>query len=194
MKLSNYNSIKILGILLPCFFAVWILSYIAGSDVTEADDNSKIRNIINEYFPNYTLKDMDGLDPVTRDYFKEHYPNSNPSVVHSDFDGNGFLDFAVLLQTLDSNGGKTMFAILLGRGRNQFNLAYNLDMGASLDYVYVIPIEPGKILTQTESIETPRENIRLKYAAVELVYFEKAAIAYYWDDKSKQFSSIQTRD
>ena len=63
----------------------------------------KFIKLIEQHFPRYVLRDIEELSPFARNYFKSHYPNFDPSLVHRDFDGNGFEDVAFLLRESKNN-------------------------------------------------------------------------------------------
>lgn len=49
-------------------------------------------------FPGYHLLTLKERDPDLRAYLLQHFPKSNPSAIHADFDGDGHLDYALLLK------------------------------------------------------------------------------------------------
>lgn len=194
-KIDNNKNSKIYRILL---LVVSIIS-IFGS-VVEAKNTGIIVNqnecveLIKRYFPDYALMEDRELTPLARDYFNKHYPKLTPSLVNADFDGNDFLDFAVLLRKGKGKDRITILAIFLRANQQRFELAYYLSLGVYGGDVYITPVESGKIVRQTESANVPREKVKLKNTAIQLVYFEKSSVVYYWDDKVKKFESIWTSD
>lgn len=148
------------------------------------------KEIIQKYFSNYVLRNYDELSDYAKSYFRNRYSNLNPSLVCRDFDGNGFLDFALLLKSKGDRDGITVFVIFLQFDRNKFEKKYRLNIGIYQGDLFILPKETGELL---ENVEEPRK-IKLKNAAVELVYFEKSSVAYYWSEKTKKFESIWTSD
>jgi hypothetical protein len=152
------------------------------------------KELIHKYFPNFVLIDIDDLEPYARDCFRSYYPSLSPSLVYRDFNGNGYLDFALLLKNSKKKDDKIIFAIFLQINCRQFNLEFNLEIDS--DYVdnYILPIKPGTILTESEALPGPGKKVKLKYAAIKLIYFETSSVVYYWDDKTKKFKEIWTSD
>ena len=50
-------------------------------------------------FPGYHLLTLKECDSDARAFFTQHFPKANPSVVRADFDGDGHLDYALLLKS-----------------------------------------------------------------------------------------------
>ena len=151
----------------------------------------KFIKLIEQHFPRYVLRDIEELSPFARNYFKSHYPNFDPSLVHRDFDGNGFEDVAFLLRESKNKDYINIFVIFLQSSHEKFKMKYCLNIGANPGDLYIIPLESG---SQIESFDEPRKKIKLKNSSVELVYFEKSSVVYYWDGRTKKFKSIWTSD
>ena len=52
-------------------------------------------------FPGFHIVMVEEFDPDTRAFVHSHFPKDSPSVVRGDFDGDGVMDYALLLK--DSN-------------------------------------------------------------------------------------------
>jgi len=194
-QVINYKVTRILYLAL--FILIMVLSFIFTAETKSmklARNEIGYKELIQKYFPNYILLDIDELDPLAKEVFNEHYPNLNPSLVCRDFDGNGFLDFAVLVRTSKIKDGNTVFAIFLQSEPRQFRLEFNLNMEFYRNDVFILPVEAGEILKETDAIEGPERKVKLKNPAVHLIYIGKSAVAYYWDEKAKKFDSIWTSD
>jgi hypothetical protein len=192
-SINNRNT-KIYGILLGIFIVFIAGSIIETKNASSTVSQNESTELIKKYFPDYVLMEIGELTPLARKYFKRHYPNLTPSFVRADFDGDGFLDLALLLRKARGKDRKTILTIFLHSNRNRFELAYYLSFGVYGGDVYIIPVESGKVVSQTESIDVPREKVELRNTAIELVYFEKSSVVYYWDDRMKKFESIWTSD
>lgn len=197
ITLFNYAKLKAFRMFIFIFPFLFIVNAIVMAEDTSVricGNHKEIKELINAHFPDYVLMDIDELDAFAKDVFKKHYPQSNPHLVCRDFDGNGLIDYALLLRNSKKKGKQTIFTIFLQSSHSYFKLAHHLNLEFYRDDVYIIPIEPGRLLSQTPATDAPSKEIRLKNAAVELVYVGKAALAYYWDDKSKSFATICTAD
>ena len=56
-------------------------------------------------FPGYHLLTLQERDPEVKAFVVRHFPKDNPSLVRADFNGDGNLDYAVLLK--DDKSGAT---------------------------------------------------------------------------------------
>ena len=168
--------------------------------IPEAGTNKLVPNeiehvdLIQKYFPDYVLMNIEELENYARMWFSRHYQNLNPFLVKRDFDGNNFTDIALIMRNSKSQKGNTIFAIFLQSDKGQYELEFRLNMDIYRDDVFIIPIEAGEIVKQTLALDTPYKEVELKNPAVELYYFEKSSVVYYWDDKTKKFEEIWTSD
>ena len=195
IKVDNYKNPIILCFLLIAVFILFLFIYTTEAKSTKSvEDKTDYKELIQKYFPGYVLMDIEELDPYAKDRFRSYHPDLNPSLVCGDFDGNGFLDYAFLLRNSKDKKGTTIFTIFMQSKHSQFELEFCLNMGFYRNDVIIQRIEAGKILSQTKSIDEPKEDVKLKNAAVELAYFEKSSVVYYWDDKTKKFEEIWTSD
>ena len=72
-------------------------SYVAdGKTITYRNGIDKLLN----HFPGDHVLTLSERDSDARDFILKHFPRSNPSVVHADFDGDGHPDYAMLLRDL----------------------------------------------------------------------------------------------
>lgn len=156
-------------------------------------DLSNSIEVINKYMPGYKLITIDEYDSYTKKYFELHYPDKNPAIVCADFDGNGFVDLAVLIRD-SSRKNSLVFVILLQFANSKYVLNYKSDIGRDYCDLYITEVKPGEILTPFGSSDPVKNSIILKKYAINLVCFGKTDVVHYWDDKKKQFDSIQTAD
>src|SRR5579872_6844076 len=49
-------------------------------------------------FPGYHLLTMQERDPDVQAFLHHHFPKENPSLVRADFNGDGIIDYAVLVE------------------------------------------------------------------------------------------------
>src|SRR5271156_3285521 len=92
-------------------------------------------------FPGYHLLTLKERDAETRAFILQHFPKANSSVVHADFDGDGQLDYAMLLRNDKSSA--TKLVVLLCVGTAQCRSVYDLDVSTHSDLVYLRPVAAG---------------------------------------------------
>jgi hypothetical protein len=160
-----------------------------------ADGQDSTVNGIVSRFPGYHLLKLAERDAETRAYVLRHFPKGNSSVVHADFDGDGHLDYALLLK--DNKSGSVKVVILLCSEDAECKSVYNLDdPGSDSGELYIRPVPIGSRVAQTEAIDTKNypAPVRLRSTGIELTVFEKASVVYYWDRKRKKIETVQTGD
>ena len=159
---------------------------------TEAPKNDL--DIIMSRCPGYHVLTLQERDSDARTFILTHFPKHNPSVVHADFDGDGHLDYAILLK--DKKSGTTKLVILLCSGDTQCKSVHEVDITSSSGGVYIRPVPIGSRVSQTDAIDTKDypSPVRLSSTGVEVTYFGQAKVVYYWNRKHKKMETIQTED
>ena len=145
-------------------------------------------------FPGYHIFTLDERDPDTRAILVQHFAKKNPSVIEADFDGDGHLDYALLLK--NAKTANTKLVVLLCSSTLPCKSVYDLDLTGSAGEVYLKRIPAGALVSQTEAVDTGENTIpvKLNSAGIRLVYFEKAEVVLYWDTKLGKIQEIQTGD
>jgi len=145
-------------------------------------------------FPRYHLLTLKERDADTRAYILQHFPKANPSVVHADFDGDGHLDYALLLQ--GDKTETTKLVVLLCPEDGHCRSIYELDITGYRGLVYLRRVPPGSVVSQSEAIDSPNppSPVKLKSPGIEVTYFGQAAIVLYWNSKLKKIETVQTED
>ena len=165
--------------LLALFLAITLMS-----TFSYAADYTSISETINHYKDQIvTVKD---LDEDARQFFAESYKGKEPGIIRADFNGDGKEDVAILTK------GALLFFICKKRCEEIKSQNY----GSFAGFQYIIPIQKGELIEEFGGFDTqpPTPSVRLKNAAVHLIFFGKASIAYYWDSKINNFSDITTGD
>jgi hypothetical protein len=154
---------------------------------------SDVDNILSS-FPGYHLLTMSELDTGTRAYFSQHFPKSNPSVVQADFDGDGHLDYALLVRNVKSK--TTKLIVLLCSEDGQCRKVYELDVSMYSDLVYLRLVAIGSVVSQTDAIDSTDHltPVRLKASGIQVSYFEKGKVVLYWNRKLKKIKEVDTQD
>jgi hypothetical protein len=145
-------------------------------------------------FPGFHVLTLKERDSDTRAFILKHFPKVNPSVVHADFDGDGNLDYAVLLKNDKSQTAKLV--VLLCPANTHCRSVYELDVTGYSEIAYLRPVAAGSVVSQTDAIESTTQPSpeKLKSTGIKVTYFEKAAVVLYWDRKAKKIKEVQTED
>lgn len=125
----------------------------------------------------------------------EHDPDtssSDPSIVHADFDGDGHLDYAILLKSDTSGAAK--LAVLLCDASTQCQGVSEEDITGYSEEAYLSPLPVGSRVAEAESAEGENEShpVKLTNSGIQVTYFEKGTVAYYWDKKVKKIVAVGT--
>ena len=158
---------------------------------TEQQQKGSIDNIVGS-FPGYHLPTLKELDYDAKAFFLKHFPKASPSVVHADFDGDGQLDYALLLRNDKSQ--VTKLVVLLCPEDGHCRNVYELDVSAYSGSVYLRPVPRGSRISQTESIDTDTGPVNLKFSGIRVTYFGKGEVVLYWNAKLKKIDGITTED
>jgi hypothetical protein len=158
---------------------------------TGQQQKSGIENIVSS-FPGYHLLTLKELDSDAKAFFLKHFPKANPSVVHADFDGDGQLDYALLLRNDKSQVAKLV--VLLCPEDGHCRNIYELDVSAYSGSAYLRPVARGSKISQTESIDTNTGPVNLKFSGIRVTYFGKGEVVLCWNEKLKKIDQITTED
>lgn len=159
---------------------------------TNAEQRKNDLDEILNGFPGYHLLTLKELDSDAKAFFLQHFPKASPSVVHADFDGDGHLDYALLLKNEKSN--VTKLEVFLCPQDGHCRNVYELDVSADSGAVYLRPVSRGSRVSQTESIETNTAPVNLKFSGIRMTYFGQAEVVLYWNEKLKKIDGITTAD
>jgi hypothetical protein len=145
-------------------------------------------------FPGYNLLTLKERDSETRTYILQHCPKANSSVIHADFDGDGHLDYALLLKS--DKSGATKLVVLLCVAEAQCRSVYESDITGYSDMVYLRPVAAGSRVSETEAVDTANHSsaVKLKTTGIQVTYFEKGQVVLYWNKGLKKIEEIQTAD
>lgn len=179
----------------PCHrFVILIACLFCCTLASSAEDGKAGIDAILLKFPGCHLLTLQERDSDTRTFFLNHFPRANPSVVHADFDGDGHLDYAVLLKN-DKSQWTKLFVLLCSEDANCRSV-YESDVTAYSDLVYLRPVATGSVVSQTEAVESSKHSLpeKLKSTGIQVTYFEKGKVVLYWDKKLKKIEEVQTED
>lgn len=166
----------------------------SGSWAAEAGQTAAARAVESVY-PDYVIVQETELDRGMVDYLRQRDSagrDRSLTTVSADFDGNGLEDHAAIVRSKDhSDGG---FVIVLQTSKGEFRAVKSVMFRSVPDYVVLIRVEAGQEVKQTEAIEAPMKIAVLRHPAIELVYFEKAAVVFYWNPGKAGIADIATSD
>lgn len=151
-----------------------------------------IASILNQ-FPGYHVLRLEDRNPDLKNFLGRHFPKSNGSVVHADFDGDGQQDYALLVR--NDELGKAMLLILLCRADGTCKKVYDLDLSAYSSSIYVRSVLVGSRVSETAAVSTSnRAPVKLGWTGVRLTYYEQAQLVLFWNSKLRKIEELQTRD
>jgi hypothetical protein len=170
------------------FFAAFLAITCAQGQRTETD-----QGILNG-FPGFHLLAVQERDADAKAFILAHFPKHNPSLVHADVDGDGNFDWAVLLKADNSEAAR--FVILLCSADGHCKKALEENITPYAGEVYIRPVATGRRVSQTAAIDTKNNSspVRLRSIGIELSYFGKAKVVYFWNPKHKKIETLQTED
>jgi len=177
---------SVLVILIAVLFCCVLIS-------TSGEERKNNIDKILSSFPGYHLLTLKELDSNTQAFIVQHFPKANPSLVHADFDGDGQLDYGLLLRNDKSQA--TKLVVLLCSEDVHCRSVYELDVSAYSDSVYLRPVTKGSRVSQTEAVDSNHTApVNLKSYGIQVTYFEKGKVVLYWNKKLKKIEEVQTAD
>ena len=171
-----------------------LMTLVRSAATSGADGQGEIDRILNR-FPGYHILKLQERDSETRAFVLRHFPKDNPSLVHADFDGDGHMDYAILLK--DNKSGAIRLAVFLCSGDAECKTVFDEEVSTTNSSgIYIRPMQVGSHVSQTDAIDTKAHSspARLSSAGIEVTYFGQAKVVYYWSKKHKKLESIQTGD
>lgn len=172
-------------------FGALVLWCLAASAADQ--QRNKFVGILN-LFPGYHVLTLADRDTETRSFLHQRFPKDNPSVVHADIDGDGHLDYALLLKNDKSSHAK--FVVLLCSADDSCKKTYESDLTGYSEEVCLRGASSGSRFPRTEAIETPDRIGPLKPSAtgIRVIYVGQAEVVYSWNKKHQKIEAIQTGD
>jgi hypothetical protein len=131
---------------------------------------------------------------VTRAFLDKRFKGFNPSVLHADFNGDGHLDYAMLLKSDNSEAAK-LVVLLSDAHAGHCRSVYELDINTYSETAYLSRLRVGtKVAQAGDADEEQSHPIKLQTSGIELTYFEKGRVVLYWDKKLQKIIEIGTSD
>ena len=166
--------------------------------ITAQPQRSDLEQVLH-LFPDQHVLKLEEFDEDTRAFVRSHFPKDNPSVIGGDFDGNGVLDYALLLKGDKVKGDKSSslkVEVVLCAPDQQCRGVYHLDVSSYAGAVYLRPARIGSHATRTDAVPTAdgTSKGRLTLVGIQVVYFEKRKVLLSWNPKYKRIEEVQTGD
>lgn len=180
----NRLSTSIFAILIVGLF--WFAPISGGQE-----QKSGVESVLNR-FPGYHLLTLEERDPDARAFIQKHFPKANTSLVHADFDGDGQLDYALLLRSDKSEAAKLV--VLLCSEDTHCRNVFELDISGYSGSAYLQRVAKSSRVSQTKSIDTKTAPVNLEFNGIRVTYFGKGEVVLYWDKKLKKIEEVQTED
>jgi hypothetical protein len=142
-------------------------------------------------YPGYHILRLTERDADTRAFLVQHFKTSDASVVHADFNGDGNLDYAMLLKSDTSPAAKLV--VLLCDGQHKCRSVYEQDITGYSNEAYLSPLPIGSRVAVAGSVEGEQPPpVKLTAVGIQVTYFEKGQGALYWDKKLKKIVEVGT--
>jgi hypothetical protein len=182
-------------------FFISMISYAGSANPTETKPNQETvfppKNVVSTIkgiCPSCDIVTLNDLANEARSEFLGMSPHGNPGWVKGDFNGDGFIDYALLLRNKENGKNYLRLIALLSSG-NKFivkNLRNKYE-GHSFWYLGLMPA--GTVAKHTlafaPSGDTPAE-VKLKYPAIE--YFKAGSSMSVFYFKNGEFHMIPVSD
>lgn len=156
-----------------------------------SDENSTAL-IAKSHYPDYAILRLEDLNEDLQAHLRFNYGNAQPGYVKDDFDGDGFMDYALLLL---KNEAKPMekLVVLRGQGNGTFVPTALFEIGGEVASSYMLKncfircIPPGEV----EEWDHTRKVV-IQYPGIEWINWESSSCVYYW--QNGEFHHIWTSD
>jgi hypothetical protein len=162
---------------LPLFlFCLLLLPGTVNGSVKSGRLPEAIRSILNKRFPGWSFSEVSSDVQL---FFKERFPGSLPNLIKGDFDGNGQMDYAVLIEhsNFDKSGADFDHVVeklaFLRRGARYKLYVLEENAPANIE-LYLNLAKKGaesRVFTTQRKFRYPNDSISVSY-------FEKAGGAY----------------
>jgi hypothetical protein len=168
-----------------------LLSAVLSYPIAACGQNKNAEALPHDY-PGFHLLRLAERDTDTKAFLIAHLKGSDASVVHADFDGDGYPDYAMLLKSDTSAAAKLV--VLLCDAQSKCRGVYEGDITGYSEEAYVSRLPVGSRVAEAGSAEGENEShpVKLTNTGIQVTYFEKGIVAYYWDKKLKKIVAVGT--
>jgi hypothetical protein len=144
--------------------------------------------LLGTYYPNHRIVAIKDLNQDVQQYFREEYVDSDPGCIEEDFDGDGIVDYALLLRTDLAGKAVERFVVLKGEGKDRFTPINLIESHQRIGDSFLRLVPSGTVVRNSAGTET----VTLNRPGFEIVLFESASRVYFWE--SGKFRFVQTSD
>lgn len=164
---------------------------------------SEIRQYVTRQYPDYYLLQRGDLDQEMVVYLSRRQITKHPEWTTGDFDGNGSLDYALLLTEKGQPICRvTVMVVLRQRGGSLQGLVLEraklpgaaTSVGRPSVGICLSSLRQGTEIVETSAVPGGKEpkRVRLRADGVQLSFFERSAKVFYFEDG--EFKSLWTAD
>jgi len=121
--------------------------HLANSKDVTCEDN--IHAVMGKYYRGYKIITLESLEDDLKEYFKQNFANENPGCVSADFDGDGTIDYAVLLLREEQKMATEKVIVLKGQQNGKFIPINLYTIHERIHDFFLQKITPGKIKTES---------------------------------------------
>ena len=149
-----------------------VVVFLLGSVLASASDGkADAMTAILKQFPEYHLLTLQERDSELKAFLAQHSPNVNPSLVRADFNGDGNLDYALLLKA--DKTGAAKLVVLLCSTDGQCESVYDVDETTYASVAYLRPVSTRSKVSQTEAVPRNTSAVKVRSTRIEVNYFKK---------------------
>jgi hypothetical protein len=177
-----------------CLVIVAALAPIFSLAASAAQEPKNAINGILNLFPGYHVLTLAERNAETRAFVLRRFPKDNPSIVNADINGDGSLDYALLLK--DDKSNHTKLVVLLCSRDNPCKKVFELDVTGYSGTAYLRPVSSGSKVPRTDGIDENAHSgpATVSATGIRVTYFEKGEVVYYWNEKHGKLEAVQTKD
>jgi hypothetical protein len=166
----------------------------------------ELANTIAQHFQGYRLITQSDLDGEMVKWVIEELHEIPSAWLQADFDGNGELDYAVMLRKVEEKKVIWLQVVLLKEKqkfvfielcKSEYECVEKCKSEHGEVQLYYTLVPAGVKVEEFEgfvSDDNARRSALLTTPGIKVVYFERKSYIYFWDSKKKQFDCIQTED
>jgi hypothetical protein len=161
-------------------------------------DKELARNLISMHFPAYSIVQGDDVEPDALASWEELSKSDLPGLVATNLIGNSDKEYAMIIESKSSDKPtSTLFVVAYcttSYNPDSCKFIFQQDISGYSGIVYLREIPPGETIRPTGALDSDEEETTLSHSAIEVAYFGKGSVAYYWDAASQEMKTITTSD
>ena len=154
---------------------------------------SNVLNAIRNICRNCELVTLNDLVEEAREEFLGLHPNANPGWITGDFNGDGLIDYAVLLYSKGKGKIYTRLIVLLATRDKTFTVKALVKSYEGGSYWYIALMKAGSIIKHTKAFAPPKnvpKEVLLKYPAIKYYKTGSFMNVFYFEASKGVFIEI----